>query len=788
MQTIIVIGDWFIDENWLVSKHNTYSSSHIGHFHYLSKHAGVDKRMISLCGASELLEILRLHFEESNQYDIIGFGSWNRNDNDILQCTLCSDHTEEKHMTPYTIHSLLSTEKDRNNNRICPYKKKLYSSKKLKDIRCNYNPKLRNLSHADENTSTNRIIRCYEGHKSGEPNLLYRFDWQTPVGNLDYSQFEDLKTLEIAAVIIEDHGKGVVSDKTIKALLNNISSPQDVKWYIRSKMNNPTWIEQLKDFKIRLNVIDHKLARHIKGYRRWIFGNHLGRVSLELLGEMTGDRIWVHNDPKPNLERNPENHTERAAVIFDDNTFIAKDGTSCFHSRSPIGIKQLITIGRTTMFFVALIAQDLQDSSYNFGEQCLLALKCGFEWSQKATKAWKEEDLILYGSYSEALKHIDEMPNSLSSGTYHSIYDQEWSDWNKTSIRTGALSKNGIIKFEMWRGEGILEKYICVGGPKRNSINELVWRIAQFNEQNLPKHPFNCLLVASPGWGKSYLAKCLAEHFEMNYLEFSVAQMATTEDLINCFDTICSFQGRTSGKTLIFIDEVNSEIQGNTAMGLLLSPIWDGSFYKEGKTYKLSPSVWMFASTAPIEDIIGTNQNKGDSVKRINKGSDFVSRLNGPIIELDAPGDGQKILIETIKELKRELVAGASYDQSSEKIYKNILQLLPDHIKTEHVYLGISLLNSFWGPISKVQNDVLELLYNIVPINGFRSLEFYISKCQNIQRGAVVCSNMPSINQFNELKRHVVLPIEWVKRRPVDKSPEDPESIGEFVEVSTLAK
>ena len=60
-------------------------------------------------------------------------------------------------------------------------------------------------------------------------------------------------------------------------------------------------------------------------------------------------------------------------------------------------------------------------------------------------------------------------------------------------------------------------------------------------------------------------------------------------------------------------------------MGLLLNRIWDGSFVREGKTYRLAPAIWIFASTDSIHDI-ATN----------NKGSDFISRLNGPVIELDA--------------------------------------------------------------------------------------------------------------------------------------------------------
>ena len=55
--SVVILGDWFIDENWLVAPRRTYSSSHTGDYHYLSKHSKIDRRMITLCGATEILDV-----------------------------------------------------------------------------------------------------------------------------------------------------------------------------------------------------------------------------------------------------------------------------------------------------------------------------------------------------------------------------------------------------------------------------------------------------------------------------------------------------------------------------------------------------------------------------------------------------------------------------------------------------------------------------------------------------------------------------------------------------------
>ena len=310
----------------------------------------------------------------------------------------------------------------------------------------------------------------------------------------------------------------------------------------------------------------------------------------------------------------------------------------------------------------------------------------------------------------------------------------------------------------MWRGLGTLKDYICVGGPKRDAINDLLKKVDQFNKQKELKYSFNCLLLSSPGWGKSFLAKSLASHFNMHWLEFSLSQLSSSNDVIDCFDIICSLQSVSKKRFLIFMDEINCEIEGNSALGLLLSPIWDGSFIRGGKKYKIQPAVWVFASTEPTSIL-------ADPVK--NKGSDFISRLNGPIIQLDKLATEHdrfdSLISEDLDGLRRDLAKRPDMDM--ETLYGNDhyskIKRIEGVFRTDQVYLGISLLNRLWGPISNVQEEILQMFHDMIPINGFRSLEFFISKFQNVQGGKVVSSNIPSIANYQELKRHVILPPNW---------------------------
>ncbi len=758
--TVVVVGDWFIDENWIVTKRNISYFDQQKTNHYLSNHPSVDKRMINLCGAPELIEVLRNFLDQNMKYNYIGFGAWNFMDDATLQCILCPNNLNNKFLTPYTIFNLqipISNKKsNRNDNeRICPYDS---------ERQCTYQPEFINLS-ISKKQSTNRIIRCYEGYGNIEPKLLYRIDWELPTTELDYSKFTRLKNIDIKAVIIEDHGKGVINEESIEALASILKDKINIiPWYIRSKKDKPSWMTTLDQHKgkIRLNVIDHKIALKKMGRRNCRKGKTIARSALEIVGALAGDTIYKHGEK----ENSTGPRCERAAIYFENNTAIAKDMDRCFDIYKTKNKSSLINIGKTTMFFNALIAQDLCDkfNEDDFGTQCYRACQCAYEWGKQSSSAWSAQEPYFYGNFQTALNTLNKKESEPQLFTINN-YKKLWDEWNNSSKDFGYIDPDSDQKIiQLWRGEGALDGYMCVGGPKRSDINDLLLKINNFKYNNT--HPFNSLLLSSPGWGKSFLAKSIASHFNMQYLSFSLSQMASTKDLIDCFDIICSAQNRIDQNMLIFFDEINCRIEGHHAMGLLLNPIWDGSFLRDGKLFKLRPAIWVFASTGKLKDLNDEN-----------KGSDFLSRLNGPIIELDKIVTATKekdfsSLRDIMNDIKKGLILTPDFNPYKEMAYTWISNQ-NGPFRTEQVYLGVSLLNKYWGPISKVQIDVIKLFHDLLLINGFRSLEFFVSKFVNVERGIVYASNVPHIEKLTELSRHVIVPKKWSIKKEAPKDREE---------------
>ena len=52
---VLVVGDWVVDENWILAKHNSETSSHIGQAHFRSLVDQVDSQILSLCGAGNVV-------------------------------------------------------------------------------------------------------------------------------------------------------------------------------------------------------------------------------------------------------------------------------------------------------------------------------------------------------------------------------------------------------------------------------------------------------------------------------------------------------------------------------------------------------------------------------------------------------------------------------------------------------------------------------------------------------------------------------------------------------------
>ncbi len=783
---ILVIGDWFMDENWLMAKTSNYNSTDVGDAHYNSQIEGPANFVLSVCGVASVLKILsgdgtlddlQINEEINKRYDLIGVGAWNPRDTEIIQRILCAENPREKFMTPYTLaNDLQSFVND------CPNAEKIappspYEPGGMGDIKAPP-PKCTHCKHkkyelinmvedtpeSQEAISTNRIYRVYEGFGSQKPRLRYRFDWQIDLDNTHIKEqwTNDLKNTK--AVIVVDHGKGVITPELIDYLLEHC---KEANWYVRNKLKSPQWFKRLNKAgkRLKLLVIDQQLVNHTHGLRTWERKGKLCRASLELLGELLGVGTYHHGEPKQ-----PESvGADNVAVLFENNCAIGasripgddtakiKDARIYYFPRRTEKERH-IRVGRTSIFFNSLIYWDLMmekdlgtpikvDENGSRGldsDETQLSLATTWalrnmeEWMDACTNAWDQGlDQALSGPFSKVLGWHSVANHIKEQGIKGEDYARSWDKWNFSSKDQGVIKRgDGNDEFHLWRSYGTLNDYVCPGGVKRSQINDLVRSLSIYHKDSKPKIPFNTLLVAEPGWGKSFLAFCLSRYFDFHYLSYSIAQMSSTKELVDSFKEISSMQKQSEKKCLVFMDEIDAEISGNTALGLLLSPMWDGLFKSEGYTNKIDPCVWIFAGTKSKDEIL-----------HLPKGRDFISRINGPIIDIDFLDDAarakvreaepreqdrQKELIDAIRDLKRG-----------------------EERRTEIVYQTVNLLNREYDPIMEIEREVLELFSNILPLNGIRSLRIFVSRFKNVKKGIIRRENVPLLLGNPEMEKQI---------------------------------
>jgi hypothetical protein len=159
---ILVIGDWLVDEHWVVGVQRSKTSSRVGRAHFRALQ-DPDSTVTSFCGAGRTAGILhRAQFcGDSNVFGIIGLGVWHEDDQSSLEAML--DSASVKGCTPHQIR--FSYEREPN-----PKKRRLI----------NLVPEAGCLFVNGFRPGTTRVIRVYR-QTGQEIDLQERIDWEVKI-------------------------------------------------------------------------------------------------------------------------------------------------------------------------------------------------------------------------------------------------------------------------------------------------------------------------------------------------------------------------------------------------------------------------------------------------------------------------------------------------------------------------------------------------------------------------------------------------------------------------------
>ncbi len=397
-------------------------------------------------------------------------------------------------------------------------------------------------------------------------------------------------------------------------------------------------------------------------------------------------------------------------------------------------------------------------------------------------------------------------------------------EWKKSKHGLGWIPNKAdnidhVIDFEvrgtlqLWRAMTEIDGYVCLETSKRKKLQKLVQHLNTFKYSN-QKRVQSIMLYASPGSGKSYLVKCLANALGFNLLSFNITQLFSKSDLLDCFDSIATLQAqKPTDNFLVFVDEINAEIQNQNVYDTFLAPLEDGYYIRAEKTFHIMPCIWIFAGTDnPTNQIIennSINSSKDVRANRVQKFSDLQSRLTYNCNlrvgtnELDPHMLEKQILNPDVRQLTnaskqlvyslriqhKEVLSVLEKGEMSRfknhvdtnaynkflKLFekrlkledidisiKNNLSMIQNfyndsrshkELKLEQIYSGVSFLRKEFPDVIYVSDRVLAMFKRFPLRKSKRELGHFIRLFKNIQYSIVVWDNVPKnvlLDYFNE--------------------------------------
>ena len=188
--------------------------------------------------------------------------------------------------------------------------------------------------------------------------------------------------------------------------------------------------------------------------------------------------------------------------------------------------------------------------------------------------------------------------------------------------------------------ESLLKGYATLDDQHRGEIQKLVTDITAYLQDASRKRPFNALMLAAPGAGKSHFIKQLAGAMKEHRVEavtFNMATMHSPDDMAQPIDELRNLKVNDRFP-LLFLDEFDSDPARYPA---LLPLLWDGELQIGHRDLKLGKAVIVLAGSNPdlpkaMDQSAQMRLEVDPSESSISKGKliDLLSRISGGIINI----------------------------------------------------------------------------------------------------------------------------------------------------------
>lgn len=199
---------------------------------------------------------------------------------------------------------------------------------------------------------------------------------------------------------------------------------------------------------------------------------------------------------------------------------------------------------------------------------------------------------------------------------------------------------DGRFRLAIAESESLLRGYATLDDPHRTEIADLMQNMGLYLRDSTRKRPFNALMLAAPGAGKSHFINKLAAAMKdqrVQAVNFNMATMQSTDDMAQPVDELRNLKVNDRFP-LLFLDEFDSDPSRYPA---LLPLLWDGTLQVGHRDLRLGKAVIILAGSSPdlpkamdLSAKMGLDVEAQPGSSPTGKLIDLLSRINGGVINI----------------------------------------------------------------------------------------------------------------------------------------------------------
>jgi hypothetical protein len=208
------------------------------------------------------------------------------------------------------------------------------------------------------------------------------------------------------------------------------------------------------------------------------------------------------------------------------------------------------------------------------------------------------------------------------------------------SIINAGVLPDARCALSIAESESPLKGYATLDEPHRAEIASLIKQITGYLRDTSRKRPFNALMLAAPGAGKSHFIKQLAATMRGDRVQavtFNMATMQSPDDMAQPVDELRNLKVNDRFP-LLFLDEFDSDPSRYAA---LLPLLWEGALHIGHRDLRLGKAVIVLAGSNPdlpkaMDHSAEMRLDADVATESAPTGKlvDLLSRINGGVINI----------------------------------------------------------------------------------------------------------------------------------------------------------